>query len=242
MGACLIVWALGLPRHVASLYGRRARFAARAGAPKRRLRRTRGPNRRAQLVRMALRVRRIRRSRIATRSCSSCASREGRLPAGERSECEPKPRIVTLTVRSDHESSTARAAVGPHVRRSRRRAGPRRAQRSEASTPGRVTTCHGGASRASWVPWGAWGLSASSCSSRSRGGRAAFSATRRELNLAHRRRRAPRLLGRFQRGGRAVQQCGDRTRVQRSSSGRRTARAAAGRSRVTSSAWSLRTR
>jgi len=168
--------------------------------------------------------------------------RVSRRPAASRRKERVRTEATHRPVRSDHESSTARAAVGPHVRRSRRRAGPRRAQRSEASTPGRVTTCHGGASRASWVPWGAWGLSASSCSSRSRGGRAAFSATRRELNLAHRRRRAPRLLGRFQRGGRAVQQCGDRTRVQRSSSGRRTARAAAGRSRVTSSAWSLRTR
>jgi len=117
VGACLIVWALGLPRHVASLYGRRARFAARAGAPKRRLRRTRGPNRRAQLVRMALRVRRIRRSRIATRSCSSCASREGRLPAGERSECEPKPRIVpceaiTNQVRRGQRSGPTSGAAG----------------------------------------------------------------------------------------------------------------------------------
>ncbi len=50
---------------------------------------------------------------------------------------------------------------------------------------------------ASWVLLDAWGLPASPCSSRSPRVARAFGVTRRELNLAHRRSRAPWLLSRF---------------------------------------------
>jgi hypothetical protein len=86
---------------------------------------------------------------------SSCASRVVRPPAGERSECEPKHRIVGLTVRSDHESSTASAAVGAPTSGAAgvgRTPGARAASEhpkgwTEGSTPDRIAPCHGGASR-----------------------------------------------------------------------------------------------
>jgi len=109
-----------------------------------------------------------------------------------------------------------RSRLGPHVRRSRRKGAP--GARSAASTPGRVPTYKGGASRVAAEPafggergslpragcvavtaphgcHGTRGACRRHLAVRDRAGwRAALGATWRELNLAHRRTRAPRLL------------------------------------------------
>jgi len=119
---------------------------------------------------------------------SSCASREGRPPAGERSKCESKAQCVRgQNAKRARIKSGGRSRRGPHVRRKPASGGPpaRAAKRARRDVLRRTTAGQqeprspfGGGrgslprtfgvlgDAASWVPLGVVGPSASLCSSR----------------------------------------------------------------------------
>jgi len=66
---------------------------------------------------------------------SSCASREGRPPDGEGSECEPTSGTVTSSTERPPTSRASAAVGAPTSGASRRRVGPRRADRREHAGP-----------------------------------------------------------------------------------------------------------